>query len=67
MKEVKIQIENCYEADLLGKEPEISYTTLRFNEDKFIGYWITKRKKTRRCKTPASCTVFVREKTGFCD
>ena len=46
MKEVKIQIENVYEADLLGKEPEIRYTPLRFNEDQFIGYWISNNETT---------------------
>ena len=46
MKEVKIQIENVYEADLLGIEPEVRYTPLRFNEDQFIGYWISNNETT---------------------
>jgi hypothetical protein len=45
MKEVKIQIENAQLADL-GLEPEMRYTPFRFNENLFIGYWISNNDTT---------------------
>lgn len=41
MKEIKIQIENTQLIEL-GLESDIRYTPFRFNEEQFIGYWISK-------------------------
>jgi len=45
MREVKIQIYN-QELEDLGIEQETRYTTLRFNEKWFIGYWISNNGET---------------------
>lgn len=41
MKEIKIEIENIKLSDMGINQP-IEYRTLRFNESKLVGYWISK-------------------------
>lgn len=45
MKEVRIEIEQIDLKEMGIEQPE-RYTTLRFNESAFVGYWITKNDET---------------------